>query len=226
MLYVVSGFIFGFLIPAIARKFEKFMPATFAYALFRLFCINKTVSRAKRKNNPKYMALLKKHRLRSLVWAIISAATTYLAIFRFGTSNIIWIISFIWILLLLTEIDYRMYLLPDILTIPLLLIGLSYASLSGGWTFIGDSVLGAVTGYVLPVIASLFLVWKNKDVFGGGDIKLLTAVGAWVGQENILYTIILSTVLFAIYAALMRKRVGAFGPAITAAAIIVAFYSF
>ena len=89
-----------------------------------------------------------------------------------------------------------------------------------------ESVLGAVTGYMLPVVASAFLVWKNKDAFGGGDIKLLAALGAWLGMELVIYTMILASVLFVLYALARRMRVGAFGPAITIAAIMIAFYFF
>ena len=110
-----------------------------------------------------------------------------------------------------------------VLTFPLLLLGFLYAVLVGGIVGPAESSIGAATGYVLPVLASLCLVWKNKDVFGGGDIKLLSAVGAWLGVENLLYVIILSCLIFGIYALFTRKRSGAFGPALAISAIIVAF---
>ena len=36
MWYAVYGFVFGMLIPYMARRFSKFMPATMAYAVYRL----------------------------------------------------------------------------------------------------------------------------------------------------------------------------------------------
>lgn len=89
-----------------------------------------------------------------------------------------------------------------------------------------ESALGAVGGYFLPVLVSLLFVWKNKDAFGGGDIKLLAALGAWLGFEKLLYVIVVSAVLFILYAAIKRQRSGAYGPAIAIAGIIVAFYFF
>ncbi|MDR1693854.1 MAG: A24 family peptidase [Lactobacillaceae bacterium] len=223
MIYVLLGFAFGLLIPYIARRFEKFMPATAAYALYRIIKPNKFVKRAKRKNNHKHIKLMKAYMIYSLGWAVVCSALSYLALVSFGSFYIVWNLAFIWILLLLFEIDKRMFLLPDILTIPLLISGFLFAALTSGWIIAGESAVGAFAGYLIPVIASIFLVWKHKEVFGGGDIKLLAAVGAWVGIESLLYIIILSCVIFVLYALANRKRDGAFGPSIVMASIIVAF---
>lgn len=224
MVYILWGFLFGILIPYMARRFAKFMPATAAYALYRLLWPVKTVSDERKRRNPCYQKLMSAYVMRSLGYGILTAAISYGAFWRFGAESIWWYLAFIWILLLLLEIDYKTMYLPDILTFPLLLTGFLYAVLIGVWVGPAESSIGAAAGYVLPVFASLLLVWKNKDVFGGGDIKLLSAIGAWLGVESLLYTIILSCLIFGIYALLKRQRSGAFGPAIAIAAIIVAFF--
>lgn len=225
MVYAFYGFLFGFLIPYLSRRFQKFMPATPAYAIYRIFRPNKSVSCAKKNRNPRYKPLIKKYFYRSLVWALISAALSYAVFYRFGSYNIVWYLTFFYILLLLTEVDYKMFLLPDILTVPLIITGFLYSVIVGDWVNPASSSFGAAAGYVIPVTASLFIVWKNKDAFGGGDIKLLTGVGAWLGLNNIVYVILLSCATFAIYALLTKKRAGAFGPAIVFATIIVAFFT-
>lgn len=226
MIYALLGFFFGLFIPYIARRFEKFMPATAAYALYRIIKPNKSVKRAKRKNNHKYMKLMRAYKIYSIGWAVITSALSYLAFVSLGEHYVVWHLIFVWILLLLFEIDKRMFLLPDILTIPLLIIGFSYAALTSGWVISGESAIGALAGYFLPVIASMLLVWKHKDAFGGGDIKLLSAIGAWVGLEKLLYVIILSCIIFGLYALINRKKDGAFGPAIVMASMIIAFTFF
>lgn len=226
MQYALYGLIFGLLIPYISRRFEKFMPATFAYALYRICKPNKSVCGEVKKKNPRYQKLKKQYLYRSLVWGLIAAVVSYVAAYRFGVENIGWYLFFIWSLLLLTEIDYRMFLLPDILTIPLLLVGFIYAVWVGEWVNPPESAIGALLGYFIPVLASLFLVWKDKDMFGGGDIKLLSAIGAWIGLERLMYVILTAVVIFGIYALVKRQRSGAFGPAIAVAAIIIAFYFF
>lgn len=223
MVYILCGFLFGIFIPYVSRRFEKFMPATFAFALYQVLKPLKSVSRSKWKSVLLYGKLKKRFYCYSLFCGLVCAGLSALTMWRFGISSIGWHLFFIWVLLLLSEIDKRMFLLPDILTIPLLVTGFVYSVVAGVWVNPAESAIGAAVGYVLPVIATLLLIWKDKDMFGGGDIKLLTAVGAWVGPEKLLYSIVLSTVLFGIYALLQKKRDGAYGPAIAVSAIVVVF---
>lgn len=227
MLYAVYGFCFGVLIPYMARRFAKFMPATPAYALYRIVKQNRVVSKAKRAENAGYAKLMRRYIMRSLGWGILSAALSYLLLHKFGPMYIWWHLVFVWILLLLTEIDNRMQLLPDILTVPLLLVGFAYAAFTGAWVVPIESAFGAGLGYLIPAAASLPFVFKRPDAFGGGDIKLLTALGAWLGFERLMYVIITACVLFVFTVVIYRrKRDGAFGPSLAAAAILIAFYFF
>lgn len=145
-----------------ARRFAKFMPATAAYAFYRLLWPVKTVSDERKRANPAYQKLMSAYVMRSLGYGIITAAISYAAYWQFGTAHLWWYLAFIWILLLLTEIDYKTMYLPDILTFPLLLAGFLYAVLVGVWVGPAESSIGAAAGYMLPVFASLFLVWKHK----------------------------------------------------------------
>ena len=226
MNYVICGFILGFIIPYMARRFAKFMPASAAESIWRLICSGKRIAWQKRLNNQGYKKLLSAYFWRSFMYALVCSALFYCAVQHFGSSGLWGILAFIWALVLLFEIDYKTMLLPDVVTVPLLIGGFVFASFYGAWIASTESAIGAVIGYVLPVVAALFVVWKHSDAFGGGDIKLLSAVGAWLGGELVIYVIILAAVLFSVYALIMRKRSGAFGPAIAVAAIIVAFYFF
>lgn len=229
MFYTLTGFIFGFCIPYLARRFHKFMPATFAYALYRIFHINKRVSKQKRLSNHKYIQLRNRYFMRSLGWGITTAAILFLAAQTIPASEMPWISAFIIILLILMEIDKRMFLLPDILTIPLLIIGFAYAAFAGELlgedtaSAAANSSLGAVFGYLIPVIASLFLIKKYPEAFGGGDIKLLAAVGAWLGLANIPFVILLACIIFAASCFINKQRQGAFGPAIVISSLIILF---
>ena len=78
-------------------------------------------------------------------------------------------------------------------------------------------------GCVIVSVPMLLLALIVPGGFGGGDIKLLSAAGAWLGVELLLYVILLSCLVFGIYALIRRQRAGAFGPAIAISAIIVAF---
>ena len=220
MLYAFYGLVCGLFIPYIARRFAKFMPATFAYALWQIVSFPRKKSE---KKSAQYLVLRNKFRWRSVMSALITAGLFFSASFVFGETHLVWYCLFIWLLLLLAEIDWRMFLLPDILTIPLLLCGFFVSALGWGWISPQESAIAAFIGYFLPVVVSLLFVWKNKDAFGGGDIKLLSGLGAWLGLEKLLYVIVLSSVLFLLYALFARKRSGAYGPALAVAGIMVAF---
>ena len=220
MLYALFGFLFGFAVPYMARRFGKFMPATFAYALIQLLKPEKLII------NKRTLPKLKAYFWRSFMYGLVTAALSYMVVWRFGEGLVWGPLLFVWILVLLSEIDYRIYLLPDILTVPLLLLGFAFVAFGGGWIGVSQSASGALAGYFLPVLASLFIVWKHRDAFGGGDIKLLAGIGSWLGVDGVLWVILLSCLLFCVYALIFGRRQGAFGPAISISAIIIAFWFF
>ena len=224
MIYAVYGFVAGFLIPYMSRRFAKFMPATPAYALYRLGKPNKTARKVK--FSTRYKQLKRKYLSRSLVYGALSALLSLLAFWRLGEEHLFWYLAFVWILLLLAEIDLKMLLLPDILTIPLLIGGFVFAAFFGVNVSAEESAAAAMAGYVLPVVATLLMLWRSVDAFGGGDIKLLSAIGAWLGLEGVIYTILLSCLVFGLYSAVRRQRAGAFGPSLSVSAVIILLWLF
>ncbi len=224
MIYAIYGFAIGFLIPYMARRFAKFMPATPAYALYRLIKPNKKVHKVK--FSTRYRQLKKKYLTRSLIYGLISAFLSAMAFLRLGEVHLLWYMGFIWVLLLLAEVDLKMLLLPDILTIPLLIAGFVFAAFVGVHITAEESAAAALAGYVLPVLATLLMLWRSVDAFGGGDIKLLAAIGAWLGLEGVIYTILLSCLIFGLYSAVRHQRAGAFGPSLSVSAIIILLWLF
>ncbi|CAH1044505.1 prepilin peptidase [Halomonas sp. TD01] len=101
-------------------------------------------------------------------------------------------------LLALAVIDFRTYLLPDILTLPLLWVGLAYQLLFQP-LLLPSAVIGAMAGYL--VLWSFYWVFKlitGKEGMGFGDFKLLAALGAWVGWSMLPLLLILSAGIGAI----------------------------
>ena len=135
------------------------------------------------------------------------------------------------VLIALSGIDIRTQLLPDQLTLPLLWLGL-IASLENLYLAPKTALLGVIAGYV-----SLWTVWwlfkqiTGKEGMGHGDFKLLAALGAWIGLNGILPTILLSSVVGAIIGSVwlaMKGRDRAtpipFGPYLAIAGWIVFFW--
>ena len=102
---------------------------------------------------------------------------------------------FTWFLIALSGIDYETYLLPDNLTIPLIWIGLvvNYFSL---FTTLENALWGSVIGYLsFYFVLHLFKLITKKDGLGYGDLKLLSAIGAWLGWEILPAVILFASVL-------------------------------
>ena len=95
-----------------------------------------------------------------------------------------WIrICLIAILVYLAYYDLRTFRLPDVITLPLILLGLLFNSLSNQ-RFISfqDAIIGAILGYTCHWLLNLlYRIVKKQDGVGMGDAKLLAALGAWLG---------------------------------------------
>ena len=226
MTYGIYGFLLGFIIPFMARRFSKFMPASAPLAIWHLIIPSKKASKQKRINNPKYQHLKKQYIKRSLMYGIITSTLFTGAFLHFQPTGLNFILFFIWSLLLLLEIDYKTMLLPDVITIPLLITGFLFSCFYNLWVLPAESAVGSAVGYIIPTFSALLLIKKHPYAIGGGDIKLFSAIGAWLGIFNTVYVILLSCLIFAVTAVLTHKKIGAFGPAICISAIIVAFYYF
>ncbi|KHJ51546.1 methyltransferase [Vreelandella venusta] len=101
-------------------------------------------------------------------------------------------------LLVLAVIDLRTYLLPDILTLPLLWMGLLYQLLFQP-LMLPSAVIGAMAGYlILWSFYWLFKLLTGKEGMGFGDFKLLAGLGAWLGWEMLPLLLIVSAGLGAI----------------------------
>jgi leader peptidase (prepilin peptidase)/N-methyltransferase len=98
------------------------------------------------------------------------------------------------LLVSMSLIDLDTKYLPDDLTYPLLWGGLIAAAL--GWTIpLPAAVWGAVAGYVpLWAIASGFALLMGRQGMGGGDLKLLAALGAWLGWHAVLPVILIASI--------------------------------
>jgi leader peptidase (prepilin peptidase) / N-methyltransferase len=135
----------------------------------------------------------------SVRYPIVEAATGALfalAAWKFGPhpATLAWCAALA-LLVSMALIDLDTKYLPDDLTYPLLWGGLLVAAL--GWTIpLPAAVWGAVAGYVpLWLIASGFALLMKRQGMGGGDLKLLAALGAWLGWQAILPIILIASIV-------------------------------
>lgn len=86
-----------------------------------------------------------------------------------------------WWLLLIAALDLEHQWLPDRLTLPLIPLGLA-AAWAGLGPPLAERAIGAAIGWaVLAAIAWCYRRLRGRDGMGGGDPKLMGAIGAWVG---------------------------------------------
>ncbi len=78
-------------------------------------------------------------------------------------------------------------------TIPFLLSGLAYHSAVGGIVGFRGSLLGALFGF------SVLFVFYVMGGMGAGDVKLMAAVGAWLGLPLTFYLFIASSLAAGAY---------------------------
>ncbi len=102
---------------------------------------------------------------------------------------------FSWTLIALIAIDLKHQLLPNSLTLPLLWLGL-FVNCFNLFTSLQNAVFGAIAGYlVFWLIGTSFQLLRKKDGLGGGDMKLLAALGAWLGWQYLPFIVLLSSIL-------------------------------
>jgi leader peptidase (prepilin peptidase) / N-methyltransferase len=106
-----------------------------------------------------------------------------------------------WTLLTLAWIDWTDFLLPDVLTLPLVLAGLA-STLIFDSDALTDHCLAAILAYLsFRGLAAAYRWLRGWDGLGGGDAKLIAGAGAWCGLA-VLPLVVLGSALLGLLAAL------------------------
>jgi leader peptidase (prepilin peptidase)/N-methyltransferase len=116
----------------------------------------------------------------------------HLAVFGWGPLLFVRL-AFATALIVLFVIDLEHHLLPDVITIP----GLVFALLASTVLPPGPlaAVLGALLGAgVLWAVSEGYFRWRGIEGLGFGDVKMLAMVGAFLGWQGTLITLVLGSV--------------------------------
>jgi leader peptidase (prepilin peptidase)/N-methyltransferase len=172
----------------------------------------------------------------SCMYPIVEILTAILTVFvflyfGFQVKTIAGIIL-VWVLILITFIDVREFLIPDTLSLSLLWLGLLF-NVSHMFVSLDQAVIGAVAGYLfLFVIAKLFYCIRRKEGMGEGDFKLLAALGAWFGWMAlpvillvaVLLSLVVSIIVMCIHRRFSLSMAIPFAPFLSASGLLLFFW--
>lgn len=141
------------------------------------------------------------------IYIAISAIVAGLSVYFFGFS-IKAFISWLFVIacLIVTVVDIRTFIIPDRLSKGGIALGLIYTAIAwavnkwGGFQLSyyipwEESLIGfAVGGGFLMFLGKVSeIVFKKPDGMGGGDVKLLAAMGAWAGWKAVIVTVLIAS---------------------------------
>ena len=222
MLSYVFAFIFGLIVPLVASRYGKILASDWGEWLFFLW----HKPHFPKVKDLKRTALLKQKWKKMLVfclfWAILLTFLFFVIELYMPVKVHLWIKIFVCLMALMTAIDQQYFLLPDIFTVPLIFFGFGYA-LWGGIITPTESFVGCCYGFFLPAIAVFVSSRFMRNAFGGGDVKMLAGLGAWVGMLPLCLLLMISVVTFFITALITHRKAGAYGPHLAFAGVIVLF---
>jgi leader peptidase (prepilin peptidase)/N-methyltransferase len=111
-----------------------------------------------------------------------------------------------WLLLILAVLDARHFWLPDALTYPLALVGLTV----GEWVLpapLADRLIGAGLGAgLMLVLAYGYKYLRGREGLGLGDAKLLGAIGAWLGWTMLPLVLLFASLGGLLWALQLKAR--------------------
>ncbi len=134
------------------------------------------------------------------------------------------------LLLPLALIDLEHHLLPDVLTLPGIVLGV--AASAGGWLVApADALIGVLAGAALPyAVIVAYRRLRGAEGMGLGDVKLLAMVGAFLGWRGMLVTLGVGSTAGALVGLTLiatgrgrRDTELPFGTFLAAAAVVVLF---
>ncbi|MBW1861061.1 MAG: prepilin peptidase [Deltaproteobacteria bacterium] len=103
-------------------------------------------------------------------------------------------LSFSASLVVVCFIDLHHKIIPDTISLPGILFGLAISSfklIDISWS---ASLIGIIGGGGFFYLVGIIFEWlRGKEGMGGGDVKLLAMIGAWMGWKSLPYIILISS---------------------------------
>jgi len=162
----------------------------------------------------------------------ITALTSLILFMKFGPSlSYLFYFLFVAALIVVTVIDLYHQIIPDVISLPGIGVGLLASLILPQLTFV-NSLKGLILGGgSLFVVATLYQWLFKREGMGGGDVKLLAMIGAFLGWKAVILTVLLGSLIGSIIGISIMILKGKdfkyaipFGPFLSLGAVIALFY--
>jgi leader peptidase (prepilin peptidase)/N-methyltransferase len=155
---------------------------------------------------------------------------------KFGPSlSYLFYFAFVAALIGITVIDLYHQIIPDVISLPGIGVGLLASLVIPKFTLF-DSLIDSLAGILLGggslfLVATLYEWIFKREGMGGGDVKLLAMIGAFLGWKAVILTILLSSLIGSITGITIMILKGKgfkyaipFGPFLSLGAVISLYY--
>ncbi|MCJ7782979.1 MAG: prepilin peptidase [Desulfobacterales bacterium] len=162
----------------------------------------------------------------------ITALVSLILFMKFGPSlSYLFYFYYVAALIVITVIDLYHQIIPDVISLPGIGVGLLASLIIPQINFL-DSLIGILLGGgSLFLVATVYQWLFKREGMGGGDVKLLAMIGAFLGWKTVILTILLSSLIGSITGVIMMVLKGKdfkyaipFGPFLSLGAVISLFY--
>lgn len=156
--------------------------------------------------------------------------------FGFSVISLIYAI-FVCGLIVATFVDFNFRIIPDEIDIGGIVLGLTFSFIYPALQNTGNHLLGLFRSF-LGVIIGGGIIWITgvigdfifkKETMGGGDVKLLAMIGAFLGWQIAIMTFFIAPLFGAIIGIIIKLRTKnsliAYGPYLSLASIVALFWS-
>ncbi len=159
------------------------------------------------------------------------ALASLILFMKFGPSlSFVFYFAFLASLIVITVIDLYHQIIPDVISLPGIGVGLGASLLIPEITFF-DSLAGALLGGgSLFLVATVYQWLFKREWMGGGDVKLLAMIGAFLGWKAVILTILSGSLIGSIIGIAIMIMKGKdfkyaipFGPFLSIGAVISLF---
>ncbi len=153
-------------------------------------------------------------------------------VWRWGSSvEALVAFAFLAALIVVTFIDLDHQIIPDVISLPGIAIGLALSLILDRPGFVNAAVGVLLGGGLLYAVAFAYEWWTGREGMGGGDIKLLAMIGAFLGWRAVPLTLLLASFSGSLVGVgvMIARRANSqvaipFGPFLAAGAVCALFF--